>query len=424
MEACIAVSADGRVAVVERYPAATPVSSTVVVGDWGDMWAKVRPSEDGQLMGLRWSPDGSALAYWLMKYDESQKIRLVEAVAMAVPRPARVGSEIVLTRARHWCLDLEWAGRGQRVYLISRPPAVGESVLEAVEWPTLTRRELMRAGSLSGLSVARSTGDVLVMEVRERQSGETADAPPVVVWRLCSDGTVDETAVRLERLPIRAIVSPDGQRLAVVPPAEDSDPRSPRAAGLVVYQLADGTSQRFDASPSTLFNPPPVHWILGGRALLFQESKNRVRLVDLAGDLPEVGPVSVEAPVVPGRHMLGPDLESRRRLGALAKAVCCYLMQHDYTFPDLSDMDAAREALYPYVETADVFVDPRSNQPYGVNSAISRSKYWDVRLDAVVFYETVPGKGGGRSVVLALRGDAAHVTAEEWEELKRALGID
>jgi len=279
LDTCIAVSADGRCAVVERHWDSTPVWSSVFVGDGDEMWTRVTPSEDLCQIQLSWSPDGNALAYISLKYGEFPKIISTEAVAIAVPRPARVGSEIVLTRPGHLPLDLEWATSGRRVYLISHPPEDGDELLEAVDWPTLSRQQLMTAGSLAELSVARASGDVIVMEVRDRESGETADSAPVVVWRLRPDGTVEETAVTLNRLPLAAIVSPKGERLAVVLWAEGSDARSPKAAGLVVYQLADGTSRRFDASPSTFFNPPPVHWMLGGRALLFQEGKSKVRLV-------------------------------------------------------------------------------------------------------------------------------------------------
>jgi len=279
LDGIIAVSADGRCAFLAPHQDATPVWSGVLVGDDGEMWTDVTPSEDRERMGPRWSPDGSALAYYTMTWDElDNTIASWEAVAIAVPRPPRVGSEIVLARPGHFPVDLEWAPSGRRVYLISHPLGERKALLEAVDWPTLSRRQLMTARGLSQLSVARASGDVIVMEVREEQSGETADAAPVVVWRLQPDGTVGETAVRLDRLPIRAIVSPDGERLAVVPHAEGSDARAPRAAGLVVYQLADGSSQRIDGYPSTLFGPPPVHWVLGGRALLFQEGEDRARL--------------------------------------------------------------------------------------------------------------------------------------------------
>jgi len=286
LDGIVAVSADGRCAGVAAHWDATPGWSGVLVSDDGEMWTDVTPSEDRLRTGPRWSPDGSALAYYTMTYEDerSGKIASWEAVALAVPRPPRVGSEIVLARPGHFPVDLGWAPSGRRIYLISHPLGERKSLLEAVDWPTLSRRQLMRARGLDELSVARASGDVIVMEVREKQSGETADAAPVVVWRLQPDGTVGETAVRLDRLPIRAIVSPDGERLAVVTPAEDSDPTRPIAGGLVVYQLADGSSQRIDVSPitfspSTFFGPPPVHWVLGGQALLFQEGEDKVRLL-------------------------------------------------------------------------------------------------------------------------------------------------
>lgn len=281
LDTCIAVSADGRCAVVERHWDATPPWSSVWVGNGAETWTRVTPSDHRNRISLTWSSDGSALAYTSFKYEDFPRIVSVEKMAIAVPRPTGVGTETVLTLPGHLPLDLEWGASGRRVYLISRPPEGGDDLLEAVDWPALSRQQLMTAGSLAALSVARASGDVIVMGVRDRQSGETADSAPVVVWRLRPDGTVEETAVTLNRLPLAAIVSPNGECLAVAPHAEGSDARHPRSAELVVYQLADGTSQRLDASPSTFYSPPPVHWISGGRALLFQEDEKRVRLAVL-----------------------------------------------------------------------------------------------------------------------------------------------
>jgi hypothetical protein len=276
IEPGITVSADGRYASIEVQVTGIPGGSRVLVGEWDQEWTPVTSWQEGDRAMPQWSPDGTALTYVSVGYDESLHVASVDAVAIALPRRSRIATEIVLTRSGRSCLDMEWAPDSQRVYLMSRGPDDGDYLLEAVGWPALTRQTLMATRRLWGLSVARASHDVLVLEVQDRQSGETADSARVVVWRLRPDGTVEETAVRLDRLPGAAIVSPDGQRLAVLLKAEDSDPILPEAGGLVVYQLADGSSQRFDASSGLLSRS--IHWVFGGRAVLFPEDRKRIRI--------------------------------------------------------------------------------------------------------------------------------------------------
>jgi len=276
IEPAVAVSTEGRWASVETGGLADPIRSRVLVGDYGGRPTPVTPWGEG-LRGLpRWNPDGTALLYVSVKHEEFPKIGSVEAVAIAVARPARLASEIVLTRSGHSCEDLDWAPNSKRVYLISYRPDDGECLLEAVEWPTLKRETIMKAGGLGHLSVARATGDVVFTQVQEMQPGERVDSESRVVWRLSADDGLEQTAARVDRSPLATIVSSDGERLAVLLAAKDSEPPVPRADGLMLFDLADGSSRRVGDCPGTLCES--IHWIFGGQALVFPEGKNRVRL--------------------------------------------------------------------------------------------------------------------------------------------------
>jgi len=276
MEGMIAVSTKGRWASVETGRLADPIRSRVLVGDrWGTP-TPVTPWGEG-LRGLpRWSPDGTALLYVSVKYEEFPRFASLEAVAVAVPRRARIATEIAMTRPGYWCEGLDWAPNSKRVYLISRGTDDGECLAEAVEWPTLKRQTIMKAGGLGRLSVARATGDVVFTQVQEMEPGERADSESRVLWRLRADDGLEQTGARVDRPPLAMIVSPEGERVAVLLAAKDSEPTHPRAEALMVYELGDGSSQRVGDCSGTLSES--IHWVFGGRALVFPEGKSRVRL--------------------------------------------------------------------------------------------------------------------------------------------------
>ncbi|MCJ7752260.1 MAG: hypothetical protein MUQ65_14430, partial [Armatimonadetes bacterium] len=258
-----------------------------------------------------------------------------------------------------------------------------------------------------------------------KDTKQLADIQPgLAFWRISSDGKIDKTPVEIERIPFAAEVSPDGKRLAVILMTQGGRPElCPYGEGLIVYSLEDGSSHEFPRFAQTPI--VSVAWVYGGQALVFVEGEKRVWLVAPDGSAPDipvltprVGIFTARPPAAVLRDALT-ESESRSNLEQLAAAVMSYAEKHDCAFPDLSDTDSLRETLRDYVESDDVFLDPRTRKPYGINSALSRKQCLDMEYsgDPVLFYEAAPAQDGGRNVAFA-GGHVARVSPDIWREIK------
>ncbi len=428
----IAVSADGRrVAQLDFGPGAE--GSRVWVADAEGGWAQVRPFDSQFRLLPRWSPNGDVLAYIATTLSRSGVMDR-DAVALPVPRPAAMSAEIVLTPDGHVSNEVAWAHDSRRVYLLSVEPDVGE-YLEAVDWPSLERRRLFAGPGLRYLSVASRTGD-LVFQARaasEAASQAESEAKPEAdseaadstagdsgrpVWRLSPDGKLQQTPVTHRGALPPQVISPDGSHLAVVPRAEGEG----YGQGLIVYSMQDGAAETFAELEGKSIRH--IDWVLGGRAVLAVDSDERVWLAAVDGDLPEIAPVKLEPPSI-SSFAPDPEQQSRNNLRKLSEALLTYVVENDCMFPDLGDMDAVAAALAPYLEGDDVFIDPRTRQPYGGNPSLSDKcdVEFDHQLDFIVFYETTPGEDGGRNVAFLL-GGVDHVSNERWQQLKKRSRIE
>jgi len=280
---------------------------------------------------------------------------------------------------------------------------------------------LFTADAIGRLSVARHTGDVLFLATPESEVASADAHVREEVWRLSPEGKVERTEAALDEVPFLAVVSPDGDRLAVVPRAKGERARPvPYGQGLIIYSVSDGASHVIRALEGKLIFS--VDWVLAGRALLVGEPAG-VWLVNVHGELTDTAPFSLQEPAS-AHPVVEAEDDSRSNLQQLGMALLIYLADHDDTFPDLSDMGAARDALRGYVKSDEVFVHPRTKEPYGVNSTLSGKRFADVEdpVEMVVFYETAAGEDGSRDVAFG-DGHVAHVSADRWEEIKEALPI-
>jgi hypothetical protein len=102
-----------------------------------------------------------------------------------------------------------------------------------------------------------------------------------------------------------------------------------------------------------------------------------------------------------------------------------FLADHGDMLPDLTDMNTAKTALAQYVTDDSVFLDPRTGQPYAVNSTLSNRGVIEFNrvVRIAVFYED-PARGDGSRVVAFLGGNTASVSKSEWQEVKASSGIE
>lgn len=115
---------------------------------------------------------------------------------------------------------------------------------------------------------------------------------------------------------------------------------------------------------------------------------------------------------------------SQSRLKQLGLAYLQYAQDNNEKFPAKMDPAAFQKALFPYVKSKDVFLQPGVNKPYLANTRLSGHSILDIGEPAsmVVFYEPVPGGGGKRWVCFA-DGHVKQVGSADWAKLKKASKI-
>jgi hypothetical protein len=110
--------------------------------------------------------------------------------------------------------------------------------------------EVFSARWIAWQGVAEDTGELVWLASKDGRL-------PISVWHMGSGGQPEQTKVVLDAAPARAVVSPDGGRLAVV---------GEKGKEITIYDLADGG--HVVIPPFAEGAPGFFQWVLGGRALL------------------------------------------------------------------------------------------------------------------------------------------------------------
>ncbi len=266
----IAVSEDGgRVAWTQRE-SAQPYGGPwcVLVGNEWSEATQVSRFDEHLPAFLEWNADGTSLAYLSLGPDLAG--RLGRALVSVVPRDGGAVETTMLTGPDSQSMGVAWAPGGERLYHLVYE-ADGDRCVESVKWPSVEREKLMVSPNRLGpLSVATATGQVVVLEPLRGESGSA-------VWRVHPGSGRERTAARLDEGAFRAVVSPDGEWLAVIPPGDDPGPHVSHGSGVVVYSLEDGTSYIVKSVEGE--SVASVNWVLAGRALLVAEDARRIWLV-------------------------------------------------------------------------------------------------------------------------------------------------
>lgn len=115
---------------------------------------------------------------------------------------------------------------------------------------------------------------------------------------------------------------------------------------------------------------------------------------------------------------------SLNNLKQMALALRRYAHDYDGTLPPMEDPGQVKTLLEPYVKDTAVFCDPRTGQPYLVNTSLSNHKLAHISnpVEMVVFYEASPDEDNSRRVSF-LDGHAERILESEWPLVKKRSKI-
>ena len=151
------------------------------------------------------------------------------------------------------------------------------------------------------------------------------------------------------------------------------------------------------------------------------------------GNLSDIRPFSIETQVASLQAMMkdsargaiqNQNLTSIRNLKQLGLGLVQYTQDYDDVLPLMQNAAQVKKAIFPYVKSEDMFLQPGSKTPYRPNPILSKKKLAHISDAArmVAFYEDKPGSDGLRGV-LFLDGHAKRLSDKEWRLFKRGSKI-
>jgi len=282
--------------------------------------------------GPQWRPQGDAVCYMFKAWGESGFEGRSQLMLVAAPRSPRLAAGPVVSRRDVDVIDFAWSADGRRLYASCSSKT--EHSLDIIHYPTLETESFILPGEATDLSVAQDTGDVVfvirgssesgaggrsgttgiwrltpggrpeqvmsvayitvaqdsgdVVFLSEEHTADQINSPPsqdVTIWQMSRSGELTRTPVKLAEGPYHAVVSPQGDRLAVVPEAGTERRRSEsgipsfQSGGLLVYSLNDGKARRIPGFEGRVIDQ--VAWVDEGRGIVLVEGGQRLWLVPL-----------------------------------------------------------------------------------------------------------------------------------------------
>lgn len=115
---------------------------------------------------------------------------------------------------------------------------------------------------------------------------------------------------------------------------------------------------------------------------------------------------------------------SNSNLKQLMLGVMQYAQDYDEKFPPMQSMYVLKKAVYPYVKSEQIFLQPSNKKFYVPNAALSKMSMARLQLPAkfAAIYEADFGSDGKRGVGFA-DGHVKRVTPAEWAQIKKDSGI-
>jgi len=101
-----------------------------------------------------------------------------------------------------------------------------------------------------------------------------------------------------------------------------------------------------------------------------------------------------------------------------------YVQDNDENMPPMKDAATVKNAIYPYVKSDQIFLQPDTKRPYQPNSSLSGRSLATFKDPAtmVTFYEDAPDQDNTRAVAF-LDGHAKRIPESQWPSLKSASHV-
>ncbi|MBV9865284.1 MAG: PD40 domain-containing protein [Abitibacteriaceae bacterium] len=218
--------------------------------------------------------------------------------------------------------------------------------------------------------------------------------------------------------------SPDGQRIAYVGEGNDK--------GCHIFVMNADTSHRTQLTgPRRNIDSSPL-WSVDGQQIFFtRETRDgapaAVWVMQANGQQPmPLTPAGTRSYLGSGvlGMMVGQLNESLSNLQQIGVALHKYAAQHEGALPSLKDQAALTKELLPYLDDADVLLQPDTDTPYLWNTAFSEQvlENFSKGDETIIVYEAVPPADPQRANhqrnALFLDGHVEGVRETDWPRLK------
>ncbi len=150
-------------------------------------------------------------------------------------------------------------------------------------------------------------------------------------------------------------------------------------------------------------------------------SLNDIRAFDIQQEMLAVQQTAISADAASTQHN---SLSSVSNLKQVSLGLLQYVQDYDENLPPMKDAATVKKAIYPYVKSDQIFIQPDTKRPYKPNSSLSGRSLATFSAPAtmVTFYEDAADQDNTRAVAF-LDGHVVRIPEAQWPSLKRASHV-
>lgn len=134
-----------------------------------------------------------------------------------------------------------------------------------------------------------------------------------------------------------------------------------------------------------------------------------------------VGDTTVMAEPLDGQSLSQMSVSNLKQLDL---GLLQYMQDNDEYLPSMKDVATVKKAIYPYLKSDQIFLQPETKRPYQPNASLSKRSMASFNDPAtmVVLYEDAPDAANTRAVAF-LDGHVKRIPEAQWPALKRASHV-